>query len=317
MTERYDPRALALARGRALDLLSGLFLRGPEAERLEALRAVAALAPALEDFDADAAAADHHEVLQRQLFPFASVFLSADGQLGGPESGAARDMAALCGARVEDEEPDHLGVQLGVLRHLAGAEVDAWSDGREDEVARVQDLARHVMDRQLLRWLPALVVALQELEHPLYTPAGLLTLELVGSWRAELGEGPALWSLPEPPELLDDPKTGLKRIAQTLSVPALAGVFLTQGRLRRLGRALELPQGFGKRWQLLENLLATAVQYGQLPAFLETLEAALASDRLTLRQLDTHGALPIAPWLSRLEASEGLLRRMREAAQEA
>jgi hypothetical protein len=92
-----------------------------------------------------------------------------------------------------------------------------------------------------------------------------LLLELLGDQYAHLTQTliapPVNFTLPEPQNLLDDEKTGLKDIAELLSKPALSGVYLTHQQIKALALSLELPKGFGSRQQTLVNLLRTAVQY--------------------------------------------------------
>ena len=140
--------------------------------------------------------------------------------------------------------------------------------------------------------------------------------------RSALGYGGRMTSkrftLPEPPPLLDDPRTGLKDIAAYLTTTPWAGLFLSRDAITRLGRRAGVPRGFGDRTQMLANLFRAAAEYDRLDVVLEHLTALTASWRahyVALCARNTPGLSDIVDvWTERLATTDRLLDRLREAA---
>lgn len=319
-----DPSAVATARSRAYALFSRLYREGITTALLPLVRTVPELAETLpEPFDAEQAAADYYDLFHLNVFPYASLFLDADGQLGGPASDAAQRLFRQVGyvADTARESADHIGHALGLLAFLTGAEADAWEDNRADEAARMQHRQRRFVDTSLLWWLPALAHAVRRHNHPFYALLGDITLDLVLDHRAVLGpsEEPAapMLPLPDPPALLDDAKTGLKDIAAYLTTPAWSGFYLTRADISRLGRAEHLPRGFGARVQMLTNLLRAAAAFDRLDPLLMQLQDLVAAWQSYYRKLaerEVPGLDTVTQaWLERLEGTEKMIGRIRKA----
>ena len=291
---------------------------------LPATRAVSELAGTLpEPFDAEQAAADHYDLFHLNVFPYASLFLDAAGQLGGPATDAARRLFLQAGyaADTARESADHVGHALGLLAFLSGAEADAWEDGLADEAARMQRLQRRFFDAFLLWWLPAFAYAVRRHNHPFYTPLSDLTLDLALDHRTALGPSeeaaePGL-PLPDPLALLDEAKTGLKDIADYLTTPAWSGLYLSRADIGRLGRAEHLPRGFGARALMLANLLRAAADFDCLDPLLTQLQdlvTAWQSYYQTLAERPVPGLGVVTKvWLVRLDLTKRMIDRMHKA----
>ena len=271
-TENLErPHTRAIARGRAYDLLAHGLRFGLTQERLPHFASVPALAewvPSEEEFDPDEAAAQLQRVFAMELVPHASVFLSADGLMGGGPTEAIRAAAGQVGfsGLPKDLEPDHVSVSLSILRWLCGAEADAWRDGQETTARALQETIAQFMDAHPLRWFDALAVSLITCPgaDPFLRQLTQLASELVRTHRAELKPICTIDPLPPAPSLMGDPKTDLRRIARVLTTPALAGGYLTGSSIRQLGRTHRLPQGFGARALTLTNLMHSAAQFDRL-----------------------------------------------------
>jgi hypothetical protein len=155
--------------------------------------------------------------------------------------------------------------------------------------------------------------------HPFYTRLATLTLDLALDHRAALGEPVAANRPPlPPPDLdLDDARTSLKDIARFLTVPARCGLYLSRDDLTRLGRADDLPRGFGGRMQMLVNLLRSAAEFDRMEALLDRLSAQVEAWRAAYQQLQESDvpatALVADAWTEQLDATEYVLHRMRTA----
>src|SRR5258708_14132549 len=103
--------------------------------------------------------AAHGSLFLLQLYPYASVYLGAEGQLGGE----ARDRIAgfwRAPGRPRPAEPDHLALMLGLHARLAELEAQA-GDGPERERWRHARWA--FLWEHLLSWLPIFLTKLIDL----------------------------------------------------------------------------------------------------------------------------------------------------------
>jgi len=224
-------------------------------------------------FDADLLEAERYRVFGLNVYPYAGVFLGADGLMGGTEAEASAAFYARVKWDAPSHDADHIGMQLGVLAWLTGAEADALADGKPGQQARIQALRRDVLDRRVLTWLPMLARAVASQESRVYERVIGLALDLAAEDRAELGEGESrpAFVLPTPPDVLADPKTSLRDIASVLMTPAWAGVYLSREDVGRLARRHHLPSGFTDRKTLLHNVFRAAVDYGVFAALIADL----------------------------------------------
>ncbi len=290
------PHQASVARERAALLLAGLVRDG--VRDLEAVRAVPPLAEVLPEHAAlERLAAAHHRVFRLEAPSVESFWLSPDRLLGGPGSEAVAEAYRLGGfvPRLRDVPADHLGVQLAYVAWLAGARAEALEDGRLPEAGHLLALEQAFLADHLLRWLPALAVAIEGLD-PLFERVIELALTLARS----VSSGGGSWALPALPEL-EDPDTRLRDIARVLCTPALCGGLLTRSALAELGRADRLPAGFGGREQTLANLLRSAGRFDALPGLWHRLRERFAG-------LGQAGG----PWAVRCEETRELLDRLEE-----
>ncbi len=322
----------AQARCIAYDLFAGLFLEGPT----NATRDYIAAAPELEKAlggleDPVQPAADHFHLFGFNVFPYQSMFLDIDGNLGGEQSERVLNFYRQAGfdltpnspssGYAAGESPDHIGLELAFLSFLSGAEADAIQDGEELHVHRIQSLQRDFFDQHLLPWLPVLVQAVGQQGLPFYSELSRLTLELACEHRAALGEGVAVrqaaFALPHPPALLENEKTSLKDIAAYLLTPAYSGIYLSRDDIARLGRSHKLPRGFGGRTQMLSNLLHSAVDYDHLPVLISDLHAVLdiwQAAYQSFAEKEPAWRPSAQAWMERLQATRTILERVASGA---
>ncbi len=302
----------ALARSRGFALLGDLFLHGVTPVTRAAWSQVPDAA-ALLPLEADAAEL-HARVVLLDLVPHEGAFRAADGLLGGDILGDLHALRARTGLEPLDEA-DHLGHELRWLGFLAGAAADAARDGVS--AAQLPDLEREVLDAHVLRWLPGFVAAMRARPErtPFYDHAAELALKLAVSRRVELGGAPPNWALPPAHEVLENPRNGLRAIAEHLALPCQAGGHFARSTLIGLARTLELPAGFGNRADLIEGLLLSAAHYGRVPELAAALRIVLAGWDAAWKELDDAGLAPLAaPWRARIHLNVQLLDRLDEAA---
>ncbi len=290
--ESLKPEQVAQARHHSYVLLSQLYLGGITAVRLPTIQAVPALAECLpQSFDLDEAAAEHYQLFGFNLHPYESIFLSSSGLLGGEIANSVARSYQQIGFEIElaANSPDHIGQELAALAFLCRAEATAWADGSDTVINQMRRRQRAFLEAHLLRWLLPFVLALKQQGHDFYTAVANLTLSLVADHYADLTSDtqsiPSLEiTLPSPPDLLDNDKTGLKEIAHLLVTPPFSGLYLGRDDVGRLARETRLPRGFGDRQQMMHNLLRTAVQYDQFSSLLNDLVTMAKAWQLAYRQ---------------------------------
>ena len=301
----------AEARGRGYVLLADLIARGPT-EALEApARASELLAEALDGYpERDEAEADHQHVFGFVVHPFEGAFLDPRGEVGSTRGAALHARYEAFGYRppAKGEDPEHLATELRALGVLSGAEADAAADGKADIVGHLRELQRGFLDEHVLRWFGALASAARRSGRAWPTALLAQLEDLLALHRGELGGAVEAPPLEGKPLALDDPETDLRGIARFLTTPARAGLFLGKDDLARVGRALELPRGFGSRALMTQNLLRSAVRFGRLGEVTAALGAILAAWE---EEIDASPfAAQLAPWRQRGATTKGALEEL-------
>jgi TorA maturation chaperone TorD len=303
------------ARSRLYGLLGSLLLDGFTAEALETARLLPALATALPDgIDADHLAARHHQAFGMGVPPYEGVLVGAEGHMGGDRAAAARETLAATGLSEPrtDVEGDHLGLLLRAAGFLCAAEADAIRDGEVAAATELRALQARVLDGHLLPAWPMLAVAIDGLDLSEWSAVVGLTAALLASHRTDLAGAPQV-VLPEVPTgLLDDPKTGLKRIVAWLIVPGQAGFWLSRRDVDALAAAVDLPHGFGDRFKMLESLVFAAVDNQRVEGLMDGLLDVVERWQRGFDALADEG-LPVQAWVERLAGTRDIVRTVRAA----
>ncbi|HET9001802.1 MAG TPA: molecular chaperone TorD family protein [bacterium] len=197
--------------------------------------------------------AEYTEVFALQLYPYASVYLGAEGMLGGD----ARDRVAgfwRALHRAPPAEPDHLTALLGLYAALG-----EHARGEPDPPRRLMGrLSREAfLWEHLASWLFPYLDKLRDVAPPFYRSWGALLAETL---TAEIeGAGPP-GALPlhlrlAPP--LPDPRVdGAEAFTSGLLSPVRSGMVLTRADLARAAHSLELGLRMGERRFILAALLS-------------------------------------------------------------
>ena len=289
------PAETAEARAAGYRLLAAL-IAGPLTADLVA---AAAIDPRLQtDRPLDDLGAEHMAAFDQGSSPHAGVFLEDEPSLGGPRATACADLWRRIGLPEErwTQAPDHLASHLSALAWLCGAEADAHTDGVSTD--GLTELQAEVLDA-LLAWLPRQVVAvIGGWTGALASVIG----ELVVHHRLALGQPRTHDDLGDALDVTD-PATGIGDIAAFLTAPHRCGFLLTRHALQDVGRALELPAGFGPRRQRLGTMLRSAARFDRWEALLDALDA---------RVTQAGTALEGAPWAALGLPPDPRLLRTRE-----
>lgn len=261
--------------------------------------------------------ADHYALFGMNVFPFETVFLSEDGLLGGQITDAVANSFYEAGFSPDESETvDHIGNQLGLMAFLSGAEAESREDGVVQAIYHAVHLQRQFLDRHLLRWLPALVFSIHRQGNETFSVIADLMLDLAFSHRKSLDDdlmNPTQpLTLPPPPNILEDASTTLSDIAEFLLTPVYSGIYLSRDDIARLGMRFRLPRGFGKRHQMLTNLIQTAIDYDTVDDLMHALqdEVHIWREFYMQRVLDKRFS---GAWMTRLDETTQFLQTIRDA----
>lgn len=242
--------------------------------------------------------ADHTDLFDFQLFPYASVYLGVEGMQGGE----ARDRIAGFWRVLELEppnDPDHLTVLLAAY----GALLDQAEAAPEEDAENWLHVSRVFLHEHVLSWLPLFLQKLGASGGEFYARwAGhlqtLLTVPELGAVGSHL---PA--ALREVEALPDPRAEGGKALLHGLLAPARTGFILTRDDLAAIAGACNLGRRIGERRYVLENLLG---QDGQpvLAALADFADAASRQDLTGMPEVSAEW------WRDRARSSRDLLREL-------
>jgi TorA maturation chaperone TorD len=101
------------------------------------------------------------------------------GLLMGPSTLAVKQLYREAGAAVSEDFkdlPDHIGLELACMEFLCRGEAQAWDQENLDEVRRLRDFQRRLLQEHLLQWVPTLCRRIREsATGPLYRGIASLT----------------------------------------------------------------------------------------------------------------------------------------------
>jgi TorA maturation chaperone TorD len=286
---------------------------------MELLRALAALAEppsaesarlaALLDLGTPSEEAAWTELFALQLPPYASIYLSADGRMGGE----ARDRVAGFWRAVgllPPAEPDHLPLMLAFQAQLAERETRATL---ARDRTRWRSVRRAFFGEHLASWLPYYLAALAEEADEFHLRWSELLARALDEESAAIGPLPG-----EPAHFRDLPalrRPGERGVEEgddwlgDLLAPLRCGFFLPRAALRRAARELGLGERMGERRLTLRTLLS---QDGD--ATLVWLAARARAAAVTHARAGSSAPQCAAFWSARAEASANLLDALAEDA---
>lgn len=276
-----------------------------EAPTVETERVVEAL-----ELDGLPTADEYTELFVFQLYPYASVYVGAEGMLGGE----ARDRVSgfwRALSQTPPAESDHLAVMLSLYARLCELAVD-----ESDEVRRgVWERARKAfLWEHLLSWLPVYLTKLAELASPFYRRWGEVLMKALLSESLAVGQPESLpLHLRVSPALVDPRSSNdVGEFLQSLLAPVRCGMILTRADLSRAARRLNLGTRIGERAFILRALFGQNTS-GMLEWLAE--EVKLWTKRHQSHR-DTLGAVAQA-WEEKALAAAKLLHELRQETVEA
>jgi TorA maturation chaperone TorD len=247
-------------------------------------------------------AAEYADVFVFRLYPYASVYLGAEGMLGGEARDRVAGFLAALGQSVPPE-PDHLALMLGAYAWLAESEAAAdGARGRES----LRSARRAFLWEHLLSWLPVYLDKLEQFAPTPYRRWGRTLRAALDAEAASLGEPEGLpLHLREAPAPADPRESSAEEFLKTLLAPARTGFILLRDDIARAARDLGTGVRAGERLFALRSLMGqdAAGTLGRLAA------EADASAALHLRRRAAHGRVA-EWWAGRASATAALLREL-------
>jgi TorA maturation chaperone TorD len=244
-----------------------------------------------------------------QLAPYASIYLGAEGMIGGEARQLIAGFWRALG-QSPPPEPDHLALMLALYARLRELE-----DG-ESEPVRREGLKRARLAflwEHLLSWLPVYLCKLESIAPPFYKKWGEVLTEALIAEALAAGEPSQLPLHLREARALSDPRAGgeVEEFLQSLLSPARSGMILVRADLTRAARKLGLGLRLGERLFILKAL------FGQDPqAMLDWLAAEaqmwIARHKLKRESLGSVAAF----WEDRAAATLSLLEQLKRDAQE-
>ena len=247
-------------------------------------------------------ASAYTELFVFQLYPYASVYVGAEGMLGGE----ARDRVAGFLAALGHEapaEPDHLALLLGAYAGLS--EID---DERGD--GRARGARRALLWEHLLSWLPVYLDKVGRVAPRFYRSWAEMLRAALDAEAGEIGTQAELpLHLREAPALADPRESSPEEFLKSLLAPARSGLVIVRDDLARAARELGAGVRAGERLFALRSLL------GQDAAGTLSWLAREAEDWHALHQQRRPAHGPVADWWAERAASTA--KPLRELAEEA
>lgn len=247
---------------------------------------------------------EYTETFLFQLYPFASVYLGAEGMMGGE----ARDLIAgfwRALSLTPPAEADHLSVMLALYAQLAERDTlrrEPWHKAR-----------KAFLWEHLLSWLPLYLQKLDDIAPNFYRRWGeTLSQALCDEIETVGRQGQLPLHLRQSFGLVDPRQSETEEFLQSLLAPARSGMIITRADLARASLKLGLGLRMGERRFILKSLFNQNAR--ATLDWLLTETAAWQERHQESREM--LGAIAAA-WLERVEDAAKLLEELKQSAEEA
>lgn len=195
---------------------------------------------------------DYTDAFIFQLYPYSSVYVGAEGMLGGEACDRVAGFWLALGLD-PPAEPDHLAALLGLYANLIEWELDEPDEARR---ALRRQCRKAFLWEHLLSWVPVFADKVGALATSFFAGWADLLLDALIDEARIVGMQEILplhlRSAPELPPPSDNPRLFLSG----LLAPVCSGMVLTRTDLSRAARDLDLGLRVGERRFVLESFLA-------------------------------------------------------------
>lgn len=252
--------------------------------------------------------ANHTELFLFQLAPYASVYVNADGKLGGEGRDRIAGFWRAIG-QTPPTEPDHLAVVLALYAELVEQEEAEQDAARRVACHRVRItfLWEHV-----LSWIPLYAAKVISIATPDYMSWGKLLRDALLDEAQRIPYPARLpLHLREAPVLEHPDVCGFDSFLEGILAPAQSGIILTRADLVRAARMLNLGLRVGERAFMLRSLISQDVPY-----MFDWLAHEAEEWKQRHAAYEAHLGDVALFWHARAQATASLLRRLRDEAAE-
>ncbi|MDQ3661971.1 MAG: molecular chaperone TorD family protein [Actinomycetota bacterium] len=195
---------------------------------------------------------EHTDVFLFQLYPYASVYLGAEGMLGGEAGDRVAGFWRALGV-TPPAEPDHLAALLALYAKLIEWELEESDDARR---ALRREARKALLWEHLLSWVPVFADKVCRMTSPFYAGwAYLLFDALIDEARSLGGQETLSLHLRVAPEL-PRPSENPSSFLSALLAPVRSGMVITRADLARAAHDLDLGLRVGERRFVLESFFA-------------------------------------------------------------
>jgi TorA maturation chaperone TorD len=188
-----------------------------------------------------------------QLYPYASVYLSAEGMLGGEARDRIAGFWRALGRR-PPPEPDHLGALLGLYAGLSEAEA---SEGDPAERMLARRARCTLLSEHILSWVGPYLQSVSRLGPPFYAEWAHILTEVLHAEAEIIAEESFTVCHFIPNLCVGDPRfQGGERFLEDLLCPVRSGLMIPRVELARASRELSLGFRLGERRYQLRALMS-------------------------------------------------------------
>ncbi len=189
---------------------------------------------------------EYTDLFVHQLPPYASIYLDAEGKIGGEARSRIAGFWRALGL-TPPSEPDHLATLLGLWASITQ---EAAGEGESERGSLLGHAAVTLVSEHLVSWLTPYLVRVSELSKP-FTPWA----ELLAAVVEDTLEGVPHPDLPVHLTLEQAGLEGPDDLVAYLLTPIRSGLVLTRTDLRRAASELGLGTRIGERAFDLESLI--------------------------------------------------------------
>lgn len=193
-------------------------------------------------------AADHTALFVGQLFPYASVYLGPEGQIGGVACDRVAGFLRALGY-TPPPEPDHLVVLLAAYAAILERERDTCDDANNGANAVWTRARETLLVEHLLSWLPIFLGRVLDIRTDAYREWALQLDDVLATEAARSPAAARLLSahLIHAPALPDPREHGTREFVDALLSPVRTGAIATASDLGRMAEELGLGRRVGGR----------------------------------------------------------------------